>query len=459
MKLIKKFLGLFTGEDAPEPWCADPGEPEVIPRDRHTLSRKDIDGDAKKVLNRLIRFNHTAYLVGGGVRDLLVGKPVKDFDIATSAHPNEIKKLFRNCRLVGRRFRLAHILFRGGKVIEVSTFRRHAGFSDDVDLLIRSDNTFGTAGEDALRRDFTVNGLFYNIADYTVIDYVGGLRDLEAKVVSTIGDPDIRFREDPIRMLRAIRLAARLQFAIAPATRGALEKHRREIWKGAVPRILEEIVRILREGAAAESFGLMQELKVLEVVLPGLAGKTGSDDLSGQVHRCLQALDAYPRPAEGLSPALLMAVLFFPAYDALLRRSPEESDKVRLAAELLEADLAPLQFPRMQFERAKQILAAQPRLEAVGRKRFRPAQLVRRAYFDDALTLFDITRPRSRENRGILSRWRALQKKVLQEGGQPQEKSPQDGRGSRPRRRRRRRHSAGTRGASPATPPGAGPQD
>jgi len=442
MKLIRRFLGLLKGREAPPSREGGSEQPVVVPREKHSLSRKDIDEDAQKVLNRLIRFNHTAYLVGGGVRDLLVGRAVKDFDVATSAHPNEIKRLFRNCRLVGRRFRLAHILFRGGKVIEVSTFRRQAGFSDQDDLLIKSDNTFGTAGEDARRRDFTCNGLFYNIAGFTVIDYVGGLEDLEARIVATIGDPDVRFREDPIRILRAVRLAARLDFTIEESTRRALEKHRKEIWKGAVPRILEEVLRMLREGAARDTFGRLSEHGILEILLPRLFETSKDEDQWSQVRRVLQALDEYPRPKEGLSPALLVAALYFIPYDALLRGSPQGTDRVKLAAELLEADLAPLNFPRMQFERAKQLLAAQYRLDAIGKKRLRPSALVAKAYFQDALVLFEITRPRSRENRTILQRWRSLQKQVLAERSgeeRPAEKKKDGGRGSRSRRRRRRR--------------------
>ena len=222
-KVVQKLFGRRRGAakseapskpTPPKSAPSKPGAPVIVKREEHTISRSRIDEDALKILNRLTRYNHTAYLVGGGVRDLLLDRVVKDYDIATSAHPNEIKNLFRNCRLIGRRFRLAHILFRGGKVIEVSTFRKQTGFSDDVDLLIKSDNTFGTPEEDAKRRDFTINGLFYSITDFSVIDYVDGLADLERRLLRTIGDPNIRLREDPIRSLRAVRIAARLGFEI-----------------------------------------------------------------------------------------------------------------------------------------------------------------------------------------------------------------------------------------------------
>src|SRR4051812_2391031 len=215
--------------------CRAMVEPRVIPRPEHTLSRADCDPDALKVLYRLRQGDHIAYLVGGSVRDLLLGRRPKDFDIGTSAHPYQVKKLFRNCWIIGRRFRLAHVKF-GLKVIEVATFRRqvqpgeevtqdavpppehhpdHQPSTPDPDAhFLHRDNTFGTPEEDAFRRDFTINALFYDIGTFSIIDYVGGLEDLRAGIVRSIGDPEVRFREDPVRMLRAVALASRLDFAI-----------------------------------------------------------------------------------------------------------------------------------------------------------------------------------------------------------------------------------------------------
>src|SRR5712664_1821863 len=205
-------------------------EPRIVPREEHPISRKDIDPDALKVLYRLRQFEHAAYLVGGSVRDLLLGRRPKDFDIGTSAHPYQVKKLFRNCWIIGRRFRLAHVKF-GSKVIEVATFRRQVEPGEEVvqdgvpapdpttpqgEHLIQHDNTFGTPEEDAFRRDFTINALFYDIATFSIIDYVGGLDDVRAGIVRAIGDSDVRLREDPVRMIRAVALAARLDFAIDP---------------------------------------------------------------------------------------------------------------------------------------------------------------------------------------------------------------------------------------------------
>src|SRR3954470_16139138 len=235
------------------------------------LDRAAIDSDADRVVRKLTRAGYKAYLVGGCVRDLLVGRTPKDFDVATSATPNEIKSTFRNSRIIGRRFRLAHVFF-GSKIIETSTFRANPRDEDDHDLLIRRDNVFGTETEDARRRGFTINGLFYDVEREEVIDHVGGLADLEAKLVRTIGDPDIRFQEDPVRMLRALKFAARLSFGFEPATWRALLRWRSEISKCAPPRLLEEMHRLLRGGAARRSFELMVETGVLAVLSPYLAG-------------------------------------------------------------------------------------------------------------------------------------------------------------------------------------------
>jgi poly(A) polymerase len=263
-------------------------EPRVIPRAEHTLSRRDVDPDALKVLYRLWQNDHIAYLVGGSVRDLLLGRRPKDFDIGTSAHPYQVKKLFRNCWIIGRRFRLAHVKF-GSKVIEVATFRRQVAAGEEVvqdgvpapvhhmppeeahaasdasrEHLIHRDNTFGTPEEDAFRRDFTINALFYDIATFSIIDYVGGLDDLSAGIVRSIGDPEIRVREDPVRMLRAVALAARLDFTLDPPVAAAIRLHRHELSHSSPPRVLEELYKILRAGSSEKAFHGLAEVGLLE---------------------------------------------------------------------------------------------------------------------------------------------------------------------------------------------------
>ncbi len=247
--------------------------PELVP-----ISPDRIDADAAKVVRRLVRFGHEAYLVGGCVRDLLLGRTPKDFDLSTSATPDEIKKLFRNCRIIGRRFRLAHIFFQGKKIIETSTFRdspHQDSPGSSEELLIRRDNIFGTAEQDAMRRDFTINGLFYDLKQNKVIDYVDGLADLRSQTMRTIGAPRIRFQEDPVRILRAIRFAARLEFTLEPATEQALIEFRGLIATCAPARIIEEIYRLLGIGHAAAIFRLLHETGVMAVLFPELRALLG----------------------------------------------------------------------------------------------------------------------------------------------------------------------------------------
>ena len=225
----------------------------------HGIRTSDIDRDARRVLCRLYDFGFHAYLVGGSVRDLLLDRTPKDFDVATSARPNEVRRLFRRCRLIGRRFRLAHVMGENGTIIETATFRAKPSTEGDA-LLITDDNKFGTPYSDAHRRDFTINALFFDLARDEVLDYVGGLEDLERRLLRTIGEPVVRFREDPVRMLRAVKFAARLDFDLEPALVEAALAERGELRKAAVPRLYEEMRRLLWSGAARRTFELLDEL-------------------------------------------------------------------------------------------------------------------------------------------------------------------------------------------------------
>lgn len=260
-----------------------------------------LDPDAIRVVRRLVAAGFEAYLVGGVVRDLVLGRKAKDVDIATSARPEDVKRVFRhNCRIIGRRFRLAHVFFSwGGKTYEVATFRRNpvgVGEEDgDPDLLIRNDNVFGDAHEDATRRDFTINGLFYDHDRQEILDWTNGLEDLSRRVVRTIGDPDVRFREDPVRILRAIKFAARLDFGIDPDVFDAMVAHREELSRAARPRVFEEILRLLRGGAAHRSIYLAWDTGVLAVVLPELSAYLDDvdegDASRSRVFRALAEID------------------------------------------------------------------------------------------------------------------------------------------------------------------------
>ncbi len=233
-------------------------EPIIIPRSEHTISRSNISSNALKVLYRLKDEGYQAYLVGGGVRDLLLGRQPKDFDIATDASPESIKKVFRNCRLVGRRFRLAHIWF-GREVIEVATFRAPPSDKSDDHReknngRILRDNVYGTMEEDAWRRDFTVNALYYNIQDFSVVDYTGGLADLKNGELRLIGDPERRYREDPVRMLRAVRLSVKLGFRLPPETEAPIKTLGHLLEDIPPARLFEEVLKLFLGGVALQTF-------------------------------------------------------------------------------------------------------------------------------------------------------------------------------------------------------------
>jgi poly(A) polymerase len=264
-------------------------EATIITRDQHPVSRKQIDPDSLKVLYRLHRNGHKAYLVGGSVRDLLLGRRPKDFDIGTDATPEQVRKLFRNGFLVGRRFRLAHIRFAGNKVIEVATFRRHPRqdeLPENPDEHFHFvQNVFGNPGEDAFRRDFTINALFYNIHDFSIIDYVGGLEDLEAKRLRVIGDPLVRFVEDPVRMLRAVEFAARLDFTMDAEIYDAIEHHKALLAMAAPARVREEIMELFRHQIAGPVLKQCRELGMLPHLLAGYPGHDESIELLKEVDR------------------------------------------------------------------------------------------------------------------------------------------------------------------------------
>ncbi|MBH1930526.1 polynucleotide adenylyltransferase PcnB [Serratia rubidaea] len=251
----------------------------VIPREQHTISRKDISENALKVLYRLNKSGFEAYLVGGGVRDLLLGKKPKDFDITTNATPEQVRKLFRNCRLVGRRFRLAHVMF-GPEIIEVATFRGHHEQSPEHDknssqqaqsgMLLR-DNIFGSIEEDAQRRDFTINSLYYGVADFALRDYVGGLRDLQQGVIRLIGDPETRYREDPVRMLRAVRFAAKLDMTISEETAEPLPRLASLLHDIPPARLFEESLKLLQSGYGFQTYLKLCEYQLFQPLFPLIA--------------------------------------------------------------------------------------------------------------------------------------------------------------------------------------------
>ncbi len=377
--------------------------PTVIPRAEHPISRKRIDEDALKVLYRLHRHGFLAYLVGGSVRDLILGKTPKDFDVATNAHPHEICLLFKNSRIIGRRFRLVQVFFKGGKVIEVSTCRSHSEFEETVTedgKIIRTDS-FGTPEEDALRRDITINGLFYNIADFSIIDYVGGIADLNRKVIRTIGDPNERFRQDPVRMIRVIRHAARTGFSMEDKTYEAIFHHREEIRKCSPSRLRDEFLRELKEGTAKPSLQLMLQTGLLFSLFPDLERALGNRSLSAEKTRnvflsLFDLVDQLINAGRQASESILFALFLTPFLRAVTPQHPYlgKKEKYLYLAQTthwaIHQIFTPFSFPRGAKEIAYQVLMAQSNLRKSIQTGVIPKRLRMKKYFKHAVLLFGI---------------------------------------------------------------------
>jgi poly(A) polymerase len=392
-------LGLEP-ENEPPPVVAEEGPaPVVVDRSDHPISRREIPENVLKVLYRLHRSGYRAYLCGGSVRDLLMNREPKDFDIATDAHPAEIRRLFRNSRIIGRRFRLVHVIFQG-MVVEVATFRREpergAAAEETDDILVTDDNTFGSPLQDARRRDFTMNGLFYNIADFAVIDYVGGLDDIEAHRVRVIGDPDVRFREDPVRMMRAIEFASRLGFEIEPATYDAIIRHRAEILKASAPRVSEEILELLRRGWSQGAFRLMVSSRLLEPLLPEVYTAV-ANDRAPYFWKMLEVLDRTVQSGRKVSDPVLLSVLLLPwIMEELEREEKRRESRMRIGEVLIFvrdlttpicARMALAAGTRHQIEQAIETLWRLLEPPADRRAQFR---FIYRDPFNDALALLEL---------------------------------------------------------------------
>jgi len=365
-------------------------KPKIYPAESHHIRDEHVDAEALFVLSRLQGAGFTAYLVGGGVRDLLMGRPPKDFDISTSAEPEQIKRLFRNCILIGRRFRLAHIRF-GRKIIEVSTFR--CGDSDEAELIVR-DNEWGTPEEDVLRRDFTINGLFYDPSDHKIIDYVGGHDDLKKNLLRTIGDPVVRFVQDPVRMLRCLKFRARFALNIDPPIMKALESCHDELLKSSPARVLEEVLRMLEGGSSEPFIRLLHEHHFLELLFPHI--KKCSHEEIEEIFALLCSADQWVNAARDRPPsrAALLACILYPsvirdleAFHARLDAPPHLGrvhDRIlSFAANAL--DDAFLHIPRRLRASMVYVLDAQYRFTPLSPKKLRRERMVQQAEFLYAL--------------------------------------------------------------------------
>jgi poly(A) polymerase len=371
-------------------------QPTIYHASDHDIDHALIDPDAIQVIKRLRDGGYSAYLVGGSVRDLLIKRSPKDYDISTSARPEEIKQIFqRQCLLIGRRFRLAHVRF-GHKIMEVATFRTGENDSD----LITHDNVWGTEEEDVKRRDFTINGLFYDPATHTVIDYVGGWDDIHKGLLRTIGSPAMRFKQDPVRMLRLLKFRARFGFDIDPAARTALRECCQEIVKSSPARLLEEIFKMLESGASAPFISLMNQAHLLPQLFPLI-----SDALNGPVGQQMLLMLAgcdkenKRHPKMPLDRGLLIAALLYPIVQQQIEgefiqhgHSPHLGDISTVISNVIKDHLlgAFSHFPRRIAAIAAFVLTTQYRLTPAGNKRYAPGRIARYKEFELGLALLKV---------------------------------------------------------------------
>jgi len=440
-------------------------EPRIIPRKEHRISRKQVSPNALRTLYRLHSAGFIAYLVGGCVRDLLLARTPKDFDIATNATPGQIKRLFRNCRLIGRRFRLAHLHF-DNEILEVSTFRRAAVPSEEPDAeetglrprrpwhvkdeegMVLVDNLFGSPEEDALRRDFTVNALAYNIADFSIIDYSTGLSDLEERLIRPIGDPRVRFTEDPVRMLRAVRLAASHNFTIEPAAWEAIRDLSASILRASKARLYEEMQKLFLLGSARPAFSLLEKSGLLAALFPSLSQWIygGSRRLEILLMN-LDWLDCLSRSDTPPTPALFLAALLGPFLEegALARHRegiPRHQALEETCALFMEEVSQAVSVPRRASDRLRAILALQPSLHKMPPRR--PPTLASKPEFGEALAYLRLLAETKGEHRACLAWWEAfLLESPPATGTEAEaESAPEKKRRRRRRRSRRARRTA-----------------
>ncbi|MBN1238330.1 MAG: polynucleotide adenylyltransferase PcnB [Gammaproteobacteria bacterium] len=440
---------------------ARPRPPRIVPRAEHTVSRADVSSNALKVLYRLKNAGYSAFLVGGGVRDLLLGRHPKDFDVVTDAHPEQVNQLFRNCRLIGRRFRLAHVRF-GRDIIEVATFRATGtngngngpgeGEDDrshsDSGRILR-DNVYGSIDEDIWRRDFTVNALYYNIADFTLWDYTNGLEDIKSRTLRLIGDPVTRYREDPVRMLRAVRLAAKLDFHIAPETEAPI-RELAELLKDVPPaRLFDEVLKLFHAGAALKSFEMLREYHLFHYLFPATSAVLNEPDGAAAlefVREGLKNTDERVREDKPVTPMFLFAVFLWPPIKKLAEELRGEGLSPVMALNeashrIVAEQQLHITFPKRFAIPMKEILAMQSRFE--NRRGPRAAKLLEHKRFRAAYD-FLLLRARCGEADAEIADWWTKAQELPPE---QQREALGGGKKKRRRRSKSRRGRAGAGGA------------
>jgi poly(A) polymerase len=450
---------------------ARPALPRIVARDAHGISRKDISPNALRVLYRLREGGFAGYLVGGAVRDLLIGGHPKDFDVATDATPEQVKALFRNCRLIGRRFRLAHVVY-GREIIEVATFRSNeddgSGSREMGDEgRIHRDNVYGNIEDDAVRRDFTANALYYAIEDFSVRDYVNGFEDVQARVLKLIGDPESRYREDPVRMLRAVRLAAKLDFSIDPASAEPLPRLSTLLSGAAPARLFDECLKLFLSGHAEKSFLGLERHGLLPALFPETAkalATNRSGALRATVVQALRNTDARVAAEQPVTPAFLFAALLWPAYCrelAVLQKNGVDaaSAQQRAADRVTLHQAERIALPRRFSLPMQEIWLLQPRFTQRVRKRV--FRLLAHPRFRAAFDFLELRVHGNPEIAADVQFWREAQSDPehaaeLLEAERAHAEDPESD-SPKPRRRRRRRgSSSGTRGGAPSDAQAAG---
>ncbi len=431
-----------------------PKSHKVIPRSAHTVSRNDISKSALKVLYRLHKSGYQAFLVGGCVRDALLGLHPKDFDVATNATPDEVRALFDNCRLIGRRFRLAHIRF-GREIIETATFRAAANHAaDDVahdnEGRIIRDNVYGSIEEDVWRRDFTCNALYYNIADFSIWDFTQGIDDIERRRLVLIGDPDKRLREDPVRMLRAVRFAAKLDFTIDPTVIESMHKHAELLSNVPAARLFDEFLKLFQAGFAEKTFDLLREHKLFAQMFPATDRELDADSaFMNFVRAALRNTDRRVASGKSVTPMFLVGVfLWAPTFKlAEIRRTEEkmsESQSLSLAAyELTSQQQRRIAIPKRFTIPMREMLSLQPRFAV--RQGKRGIKLLEHRRFRAAYDFMVLLSEVGQVDKEIAEFWTRVQGQSAEQRAQ----SFQIGGQTKNRRRRRRRRK---KGAAPANP-------
>jgi len=417
----------------------------VIPRPDHPISRVNISPNALKVLYRLKESGYQAHMVGGGVRDLLLGREPKDFDIATDAHPEDVRRLFRNCRLIGRRFRLAHVVF-GREVIEVATFRavheEDSGSSaqiDDEGRIVR-DNVYGDIEGDAFRRDFTVNALYYNIDDFSIIDYTGGMADIDAGLLRLIGDPDTRYREDPVRMLRVVRFATKLGFRIEPMTEEPIIRLASLLGDIPPARLFDEMLKLFMGGSALDNFEMLRHYHLFGQLFPKTEESLAHGDTCFQalVTRGMENTDARIAQGKPVTPAFLFALFLWQPVRERAAQLEEQGEHPVAAlqhagSQIISEQAAVMATPRRFSLPMREIWMLQLRLENTGGRRSQ--RLLSHPRFRAAYD-FLLLRAEAGEVPSATGEWWT---KFQQENPQDEVQTTAS---SRPRKRRRRRSRA-----------------